>query len=182
MKINELLAEEELNELDPGQVPRWYDPRKYYGQGKENAQAAKQDKAYSDQIYKQWSSIAVRMKSALKNDPQKNYKEGEYFKSFLSRALRIPANSDAFKKVSAILGANNKNYPKQAKAALDQAVAMRFMAQFPMQGQQGQRQGRNRNRNRNRQQQAQTQAQTQQPTPQPAPQSGGTQAPSGPRP
>ena len=130
MKINELLNEEEqINELDPGQVPSRLDPRRYFGQGKRNAQTVKQDKILAKNLYNAWNAYAVRINRALANDPELVAKSAQYFKSFISKALKIPAGNPMFQEIDNMLGANGMNYNKAtAKQALDYAVAQRAVS------------------------------------------------------
>jgi hypothetical protein len=135
MKINELLNEEEqLDELlpqaDMGQTPKWYDPRGLYGQGKQNRKTLAQDKQLAKQLYTAWNGYAVRINKSLGNDPNLIPTSIKYFKSFISKMLRIPPRSEVFDKIDDILG-NGTNYNKAtAQAALDYAVAQRAPAQL----------------------------------------------------
>lgn len=138
MKINELLNEQEqLDELDPGQVPGRLDPRRYFGQGRANKLALKQDKQMSANLYKMWHGYAVRLDRALANDPEKANKTIQYFKGFLSKALRIPANSPmlaAGGEIDSLLG-NGMNYNKNTvMQAIDKAVQQRLLAGLPTVG------------------------------------------------
>ena len=130
MKINELLYEEEqIDELAPGQVPGRIDPRRYFGQGKRNAQTVKQDKVLSKNLYNAWNGYAVRINRALANDPELVPKSAGYFKSFISKALKIPPSNPMFQEIDNLLGANGMNYNKAtAQKALDYAVAQRAIA------------------------------------------------------
>lgn len=132
MKINELLNEQEqLDEIEPGVVPSRLSWKRYVGQGKRNAQMLKQDKQVAKQLYNQWNSYAVRINKALAGDAELIPKSVEYFKSFISKALRIPANSEVFDKIEDILGTNGMNYKKEtAMAALEYAVSQRATAQL----------------------------------------------------
>jgi hypothetical protein len=130
MKINELLNEaEQLDELEPGQTPAFYDPRRYFGQGRKNIQTLKQDKQLSKNLYNAWNAYAVRINRALANDPELVAKSAGYFKSFISKALKIPPGNPMFQEIDNILGTNGMNYNKAtAQKALDYAVAQRAMA------------------------------------------------------
>lgn len=130
MKINELLNEQEqLDEIEPGEIPKWYRPSRYYGQGKQNVKTLKQDKQLAKQLYNQWNNYAVRINKALANDPQLVEKSSQYFMSFISKALRIPTSNPIFDEIENMLGANGINYNKKtAQQALDYAVAQRTMA------------------------------------------------------
>lgn len=130
MKINELLNEDEqINELDPGQVPGILNPRRYFGQGKRNVQTVKQDKILAKNLYNAWNAYAVRINRALANDPELVGKSAQYFKSFISKALKIPPTNTMFQEIDNMLGVNGMNYNKAtAKQALDYAVSQRAIA------------------------------------------------------
>lgn len=130
MKINELLYEEEqIDELAPGQVPGRLDPRRYFGQGKRNAQTVKQDKMLAKNLYNAWNGYAVRLNRALANDPDLVPKSAQYFKSFISKALKISPGNPMFQEIDNMLGVNGVNYNKAtAQKALDYAVAQRAIA------------------------------------------------------
>lgn len=131
MKINELLNEDEqLNELEPGVVPGRLNIKRYFGQGKRNAQMIKQDKQVAKQLYAQWNNYAVRINKALANDPELVKKSADYFISFISKALRIPTTNPMFDEIETMLGGpTGMNYNKEtAQKALDYAVAQRSMA------------------------------------------------------
>lgn len=130
MKINELLNEtEQLDEVEPGQVPGILNYKRYFGQGKRNAQMIKQDKQVAKQLYAQWNNYAVRINRALANDPELVPKSAGYFKSFISKALKIPSNNPMFQEIDNMLGTNGMNYNKATvQKALDYAVAQRAMA------------------------------------------------------
>ncbi len=131
MKINELLNEEEqIDELQPGQTPAFYDPRRYFGQGKRNVQTIKQDKQVAKQLYNQWHAYAVRINKALADDPELQKKSADYFMSFISKALRIPIANPIFDEIENMLGGpDGINYNKvSAQKALDYAVSQRTMA------------------------------------------------------
>lgn len=131
MKINELLNEEEqLDEIEPGVVPGRLNIKRYFGQGKRNAQMIKQDKQTAKQLYAQWNNYAVRINQALANDPELQKKSADYFISFISKVLRIPATNPMFDEIENMLGGpTGMNYNKEtAQKALDYAVAQRSMA------------------------------------------------------
>lgn len=131
MRFNEI-SEEQINEreLQPGEVPGYLDARRYFGQGKANVQTMKQDQQITKNLYKQWSTIAVRIDQALKDDPEKAEKTINYFKAYLSKVLRIPATDPIFNEIEAMLG-NGANYSsKTVMQAIGQAVQKRQLAQL----------------------------------------------------
>lgn len=134
MKINELLHEgEQLDELEPGVVPGRLNIKRYFGQGKKNVQTLKQDKQLAKNLYQAWNAYAVRINRALANDADLIPKSVQYFKSFISKALKIPQTNDMFKEIDNMLGANGMNYNKAtAQKVLDYAVSQRAMASLPL--------------------------------------------------
>jgi hypothetical protein len=134
MKINELLHEgEQLDELEPGDVPSRLNIKRYFGQGKKNVQTLKQDKQLAKNLYQAWNAYAVRINRALANDAELIPKSVQYFKSFISKALKIPQTNDMFKEIDNMLGANGMNYNKAtAQKVLDYAVSQRAMASLPL--------------------------------------------------
>lgn len=140
MKINELLNEtEQLDELEPGQVPGRLNLKRYFGQGKRNAQMIKQDKQTAKQLYAQWNNYAVRINQALANDPELVRKSADYFMSFISKVLRIPTTNPMFDEIETMLGGpTGMNYNKAtAQKALEYAVAQRSMAMLGSSGRGG---------------------------------------------
>lgn len=127
MRLSEI-SEEQIDELQPGQVPAWYDPRKFYGAGKVARQASKQDKQMSKNVFKLWYSYAFRVEKALQNDPNKAENRVKYFKAFLAKALKMPASSPVFSEVDNILG-NGLNYTdKTVMQAIQRAVQQRALS------------------------------------------------------
>ena len=140
MKINELLNEaEQLDELEPGQVPGRLNIKRYFGQGKRNAQMIKQDKQTAKQLYAQWNNYAVRINRALANDPELVRKSADYFMSFISKVLRIPTTNPMFDEIETMLGGpTGMNYNKvTAQKALEYAVAQRSIAMLGSSGRGG---------------------------------------------
>lgn len=139
MKINELLNEEQLDEIEPGVVPGRLNIKRYFGQGKRNAQMIKQDKQTAKQLYAQWNNYAVRINQALANDPELQKKSADYFMSFISKVLRIPTTNPMFDEIENMLGGpTGMNYNKAtAQKALDYAVAQRSMAMLGPSGRGG---------------------------------------------
>lgn len=140
MKINDLLSEnEQLDEVEPGQIPGRLSYKRYFGQGKRNVQMIKQDKQVAKQLYNQWNNYAVRINQALANDPELQRKSADYFISFISKVLRIPATNPMFDEIETMLGGpTGMNYNKEtAQKALEYAVAQRSMAMLGPSGRGG---------------------------------------------
>ena len=127
MRFNEI-SEEQIDELQPGQVPGRLNARRYFGAGKVAAQSDKQDKQIAKNLYKMWYGYAVKIDRALQNDPEKSSKTVDYFKKFLTKALKVPATDPVFSEIDSMLG-NGTNYnDKTVMQAITRAVQQRALS------------------------------------------------------